>query len=131
MLRNANPASSDYGSLLWFGVPSFDYRDKKLADTPHVSWDIGTSTYIYQLPPRSVWGDILFTDHQWHTCKVDIIAMMQKAITFLQQQNLFKNTTIKDLQVTHMNFGWECPGTFDAAVQVKKFSLKGRPIKPS
>lgn len=130
MLRNVNKASSDYGSQLWFGVPSFDYRDTKLAATPKVTWDIGTSTYIYQLSSRLVWGDILFTDYRWHTCKVDILTMIQNAITFLQQQNLFKNTTINDLQVTHMNFGWESPGTFDAAVQVKKFSLKANTVAP-
>jgi hypothetical protein len=130
MLRNTNKTSPDYGNQVWFGVASFDYRDTTLAVTPKVTWDIGTSTYIYQLPPRMVWGNILFTDCRWHSCKVDILTMIQNAIIFLQRQNLFKNTTIKDLQVTHMNFGWECPGTFDAAVQVKNFSLKARPIVP-
>ena len=131
MLRNDNPRSLDYGSLLWFGVPSFDYRDRQLPASPIVSWDIGTATYIYQAPPRAIWGDILFTDHQWHTAQVDVLTMIQQAIIDLNKQNLFKNTTVKDLEITHLNFGWESPGTFNAAIQIRNISLKYLSAIPS
>jgi len=38
---------------------------------------------------------------------------------------------LTDLKITGMNFGWEVPGTFDAAIQVKNISLKAVPyIQP-
>ncbi len=123
-LRNVNPKSADHGNSLWMGIQSFDYRYEQLSDKHEVSWDIGTARYIYQMPPRLLWGDIRFTDHRWHRLEADIMPHLRNAVSNLQERGLFKDTRLEDFAVEGMNFGWEVPGTFDAAIQVKDFSLK-------
>ena len=124
-LRNTNPNSPDHNKCLWFGIPSYDWRDKRLTDEAAISWDVGTNMYIYAMPPRTVWGDILFTDHQWHTCNIDLKPCLEKAIADMRSHNQFLHSTPDDFSIASMNFGWEIPGIFDAAVQIKNLSIAG------
>ena len=101
-MRNTNPRSPDYGLSLWVGVPSFDYRYERLSDEEYVQWDIGTATYIYAIPPRSLWGDV----------------------SAMQAKGQFVHTMPEDLELTGMNFGWEVPGTFDAGLQIRNLSIR-------
>ena len=41
-------------------------------------------------------------------------------------RGLFAHTRPEDLQIEEMNFGWETPGTFDCAVQIRGLSLRGQ-----
>ncbi len=131
-LRNANPASADYGSALWVGIPTFDYRYERLADAETVHWDKGTATYIYTVPPRSVWGDISFHDRKVHAVCRDILPAVKRALEAMRERGELTRSTADDMTVTGMNFGWEVPGTFDAALEVKGISLRAamRPAKP-
>lgn len=42
----------------------------------------------------------------------------------MKGKGYFKDTDWEDLEITGMNFGWEIPGTFDAAVSIRNISLK-------
>ena len=123
-IRNTNRASADYGLCLWVGIQSFDYRYERLSEEPVVSWDIGTQMYIYQLPPRKLWGDIRFTDRRWHRLQVDLLPYIDEAFRVLHEKGLFVHSSREDFVITGMNFGWEVPGTFNAALRVKGFSLR-------
>lgn len=123
-LRNANPASEDYGSALWVGIPTFDYRYERLADTETVHWDKGTATYIYTVPPRSVWGDISFHDRRAHAVCRDILPAVLRALEAMRERGELTHSAAGDMVVTGMNFGWEVPGTFDAALEVRGISLR-------
>lgn len=123
-LRNVNKRSADYRKSLWLGLLSFDYRDKQMSAEPTISWDKGTSMYIYQMPQREMWGNILFADQKWHSMHADIVAQFATALRAMKARGLFADSELRDFQVTGMNFGWEVPGTFDAALQVRKFSLR-------
>lgn len=122
-MRNANAQSQDHGKSLWMGLQSFDYRYPRLADHCDVSWDIGTARYIYQMPPRQLWSDICFADGRWHQLEADIVPHLRQAIAHLRERGLFADSRLEDFVVEGMNFGWECPGTFDAAIAVRGFSL--------
>ncbi len=122
-LRNTAPASPDFGEALWVGVPTFDYRYERLADTETVHWDKGTSTYIYTIPPRSVWGDISFHDRMEHCADIDLLPLVVRAFEAMRERGCFASSTLDDMTITGMNFGWEVPGTFDAALEVKGISL--------
>ncbi len=124
VLRNNNKNSTDYNQKIWFGIPSFDYRYPTLRDKERIMWDIGTNTYIYNVPEKRVWGDVNLHDGNWHKAFVDIKPFMLKALSAMRKKGVFANTTPADLMVTGMNFGWEVPGTFDAAIKVKNISLK-------
>lgn len=121
---NQNQNSSDYSQHIWFGIPSYDYRYSELSNIENVLWDIGTSTFIYTVPPRSIWGNIRFQDKKWHKCKCDLQPWIARALEAMKEKGVFLNTTLNDLVITSMNFGWEVPGTFDVAIRVKNISLK-------
>lgn len=128
-MRNENPESPDYQLALWVGVPSFDYRYPRLDSTERVQWDIGTATYIYAIPPRTIWGDISFHDHQWHKTEIDLLPLILRSLKAMQEKGTFTHTVPADLVLTGMNFGWEVPGTFDAGLMVRNMSI--RAVRPS
>lgn len=122
-LRNTNRSSEDYGKALWVGIPTFDYRYERLAATESVHWDTGTATYIYTVPPRSIWGDISFHDGRWHAVCRDILPAVRRALEAMRERGELTHSSADDMAVTGMNFGWEVPGTFDAAMEVRGMSL--------
>lgn len=124
VLKNVNERSKDFNSFIWFGIPSYDYRYQRTTNQETISWDIGTSTYIYNVPQLPVWGDISFQDKQWHQAKVDVLPLIKKGIEKMREKGYFKDTLWDDIEICGMNFGWEIPGTFDVAISVKNISLK-------
>ncbi len=124
ILRNVNEQSDDFNKSIWLGIPSFDYRYDRMNEQELISWDLGTSMYIYNLPQMPVWGDIQFQDMQWHEAQVDILPLIKEAVTGMKKKDFFQHTSLDDLELVGMNFGWEVPGTFDAAIQIKGLSLK-------
>ena len=124
MVRNLNSESKDYGLGLWVGIPTFDYRYQRLADKETVHWDVGTATYIYTIPPRTVWGDVNLGDGKWHKADKDILPMVQRAVEAMREKGSFTDSRWEDLAITGMNFGWEIPGTFDAELKVRGMSLE-------
>ncbi len=123
VLKDCNKESEDSGKYLWFGIPSFDYRYKRTGNEEKVSWDIGTSSYIYCVPEMAIWGDVRFQDGKWHKGQADILPLLKRALETMKSKGAFANTSLDDFRITGMNFGWEIPGTFDAALCVKNFSL--------
>ena len=63
-------------------------------------------------------------DGEWHETHIDIKPLIARALSVMRSKGIFKNTTLDDLKITDMNFGWETPGTFDAALRVRGISLK-------
>ncbi|MBR4995403.1 MAG: hypothetical protein IKY82_05020 [Alistipes sp.] len=124
MVRNINPQSEEHGLGLWVGIPTFDYRYERLAERETVHWDVGTSTFIYTIPPRTVWGDVRLGDGEWHRADYDILPLVRRAVEAMREKGSFTKSDLNDLAITGMNFGWEIPGTFDAALEMKRMSLK-------
>lgn len=124
ILRNTNELSADYNKSIWLGIPSFDYRYTNMNEQEIISWDIGTNMYIYNVPQKAVWGDISFQDMQWHKTQTNILPLIIQAVDSMKSKDLFLFTSLSDLELVGMNFGWEVPGTFDAAILVKGISLK-------
>ena len=123
VLEDCKKGSKGKGKYVWFGIPSFDYRYKHTGNKEKVSWDIGTNTYIYNAPENTLWGEVSFQDGKWHKANADILPLIKRALKIMQSKGVFVTTTLADLKITGMNFGWEIPGTFDAALCVKNFSL--------
>ena len=123
-MRNVNPRSPDHGLSLWVGVPSFDYRYRKLDPQENVQWDIGTATYIYSIPPKAIWGDVSFHDFAWHSARLDLLPLVRRAVAAMQEKGQFLHTELDDLVLTGMNFGWEIPGTFDAGLMIRNLSVR-------
>ncbi len=123
ILVNDNKKSEDYGQRIWFGLPSYDYRYLILRDHEVVIWDIGTGMYIYDVPEAKIWGNVSLHDGRWHKTKINLKPLILRALEAMREKGLFRNTVPGDLKITGMNFGWEVPGTFNAALRVMGISL--------
>ena len=129
-IRNTNPERKDYGKNLWLGVGSFDNRDTNGAGDGFLSWDAGTSTYIFSLADKAVFGNVNFNLHRWVKARVDVRSAIGQAIQGMKERGAFTDSEIDDFTVNGMNFGWELPGTFDVACQFKDFSLMSDVMLP-
>lgn len=124
VLENKRTKSNKNQKFIWFGIPSFDYRYQQTSSKEKISWDIGTGTYIYNLPETAAWGNVSFQDGNWHKAMVDILPFVKTALEAMKSKGVFTTINLNDFRITGMNFGWEIPGTFDAAVLVRNFSLR-------
>ena len=123
-MRNLNPDSPDYQLSLRVGVPSFDYRYPRLDSTEYVQWDIGTATYIYAIPPRTIWGDVSFHDLKWHRARLDLLPLIRQGVAAMKDKGQFLHTDLDDLELMGMNFGFLVPGSFDAGLMVRNLSVR-------
>lgn len=123
VLKNINKKSHDYNTFIWFGIPTYDYRYPQMLEKEKISWDKGTSTYIYNVSQISVWGHITFTDRQWHYAQIDLLPLVKRCVEKMKAKGYFLSTQYDDLEICGMNLGWEIPGTFDAAISIGNLSL--------
>ncbi len=124
VVRNVSRASKDYGHFIWFGIHGYDFREHQMRTKEIISWDVASNTYIYVAPQMDMWGNVALQDNQWHRVDVDIRPYIVVALAKMQEKGFFKQTKLEDLEITGMNFGWEVPGTLNAAVSLKGLSLK-------
>lgn len=124
-VRNINKESEDYMKSLWLGVGMYDNRCVQGSlDAPITSWDIGTSTYIYNPAGVSLFGNKRdLTNHKWHKVTVDIRKTIDDAIRSLNSNGYLKGSKVDDYAVCYMNIGWELPGTFDVVGQFRDISI--------
>ncbi|MEQ4206735.1 hypothetical protein [Actinopolymorpha sp. B9G3] len=119
-LQNRNESSPDYGNLVWFGVPVVDNR----YDIPpaHYAEDAGhtgpTNQFIAVMPGSEFW-DRSIKDGRWHSIRTDLLPFLHHAFSVAQQGGYLPRTRVEELRITTFNFGWELPGAFDVALQVK------------
>ncbi len=123
VLQNMNPNSEDYGAMIWFGLPVYDYRKTALTTTHSIQLDVFSQKLIYNVPGNLVWDNTL-QDGEWHQAHVDLIPLIKQAYEVGLDIGIFTNSSMEDMRITGMNYGWEVPGTFDAAIEVKNISLK-------
>ncbi|MBQ3908718.1 MAG: hypothetical protein II746_05900 [Bacteroidaceae bacterium] len=112
-IRNTNRARQDYGKNLWIGVGSYDNRDTGGAGAGFLSWDIGTSTYIYSMDDKDVFGSVNFNTHRWAEARVDVRGAIGDAIKAMKERGAFTDSEVNDFTVNGMNFGWELPGILE------------------
>ena len=129
-IRNTNRDRQDYGKNLWIGVGSFDNRDTGGAGAGFLSWDIGTSTYIYSMDDKDVFGSVNFNTHRWVKARVDVRKAIGDAVKAMKERGAFTDSEVNDFTVNGMNFGWELPGTFDVVGQFRDFSLQSDVMLP-
>ncbi len=133
-VQNLNIASSGYGDMLWFGVPIFDSRRtfseecwQRDGGKPDAS-----QKFIYIMPsvacqPQGTTffkSDVITTDAGWTQIRADVLPWIHRAYTLARQGGYLTTTNLEDIYVSGLNFGWEMPGTYDAAMRVRGFSIR-------
>jgi hypothetical protein len=124
IVKNIGPDSPDRGDFFWFGVPFFDNRH----DVPpeYMAKDVGkgdaTGKFIYTVAGEAVGVTPLKTG-QWLTLDADLLPFIRSGLQEAVKRGYLKDTDPHHYAVANMNLGWEIPGTFDAAVQVRDLAI--------
>ncbi|MBP7053047.1 MAG: hypothetical protein KBE65_18740 [Phycisphaerae bacterium] len=124
IVKNIAPASQDRGDYFWFGVPFFDSRH----DIPpaYMARDAGkgdaTGKFIYTLDARSL-GIAPLSDGRWIVVQADLLPFIRSGLQEAVKRGYLKDATLHGYAVANMNLGWEIPGTFDAAIQVRDLDI--------
>ncbi len=141
-VQNLTPGDDGYGDMLWFGIPLFDNRHPLKEES--YQRDSGkpdaSGKFIYTLPSKACLpkgqtffkGDRIAADRdaRWTAVRIDVAPWIVYAYKLARKNGYLPNTELKDLYVSGLNFGWELPGTYDAVMQVRRFSLMATPQPP-
>jgi len=124
IVKNINPQAKDRGDYFWFGVPFFDNRH----DSPpaYMAQDAGksdaTGKFIYTVAAQSV-GVKPLTSGRWVAVEANLLPHIQRGLAEAVARGYFEAGDEQDYAVVNMNLGWEIPGTFDAAMQIRDLAI--------
>ena len=122
-MQNRNQQSPGHGDLLCFGVPIYDNRDRFPRENKAQDFG-GTAKFIFTP------GGVTFTsesthDGKWMVIDKKLLPLMDAALQAAWSRGfLSQSKRPGDYYIGGMNMGWELPGTFDVAMQIRNLSLK-------
>ncbi len=122
-LQNRNRQSPGYGDLVWFGVPIYDNR----ARFPNAfkEQDFGGTAKFIFTPGGKTFTSTSAHDGNWVVIDQDLLPLMHEALKTAWARGFLKDSkTLSDYTIGGMNMGWELPGTFDVAMQIRNLSFK-------
>lgn len=129
VVQNRNPQSPKYGDFLWFGIPFFDYRFKKMGvyAAQDKGKDDATGKFIYSLATEDFMQGS-FHDKEWIRIEQDLKPFILDAVSLAKDRGYLTGSSIDDLAMSGMNLGWEVPGIFKVGFEFREFDLIGVPI---
>ena len=118
-------------SMIWFGIPLFDARH---AIPPgHRALDTGapeaSGRFICTLDGERFW-DTPTGNRQWHALSVDLKPLLAEALAISQEHGHLKDATLDELVLTSFNLGWELPGPYDAAIEIRNLRFQSEDSQP-
>ncbi|MBN2132695.1 MAG: hypothetical protein JW741_24555 [Sedimentisphaerales bacterium] len=125
IVKNVNPEAQDHGDFFWFGVPFHDNRH----DVPpaFMAKDVGksdaTGKFIYTIAGKAA-GVTSLADGRWLTAGADLLGHIKAGLREAVKRGYLNSADPRDYAVVNMNLGWEMPGTFDAAMQVRDLHIR-------
>jgi hypothetical protein len=122
IVKDVAPGAS--GDFLWFGVPFFDSRQE--FPPPHRAKDGGkadaTGKLIYTIDGREVLSSPLGRGSRVKVRK-DLLPAVREALAYAVESRFLASGDPGRYAVVNMNLGWEMPGAFDAAVEIRGLSV--------
>ncbi len=125
-ISNDDPESPDFRDYIWFGVSFFDDRWEIQTDYVAVDGDpktIGTGKLIYRLGEQRTIDDILGGVNPFSKkpvrIEIDLAQYLGDALQAAKERGFLTETRVEQMKTAHFNFGWETPGTYRAALEIK------------
>lgn len=135
-ISNDDPDSPDYRDYIWFGVSFFDSRWEIQSRYVAVDGDprtIGTGKLIYRLGEQKTIDDILGGVNPFSMkpvrIEIDLARYLGDALQAAKERDFLTETRVEQMKLAHFNFGWETPGTYRAALEIKGPRLVATPKK--
>jgi uncharacterized protein DUF6298/collagenase-like protein with putative collagen-binding domain len=124
IVRNIDAKSKDHHNYFWFGVPFFDSRHAipKGHQAQDAGKDDATGKFIYSIDGREV-NALPLKTKKWVTFQKDLLPYIKAGLQEAGQRGYCNDTDPAHYAVVNMNLGWEIPGTYDAAVQVRELQI--------
>ncbi len=124
-VHNQNPKSKDFKDMIWFGLPLFDARYP--VPPGHQAVDSGTADasgkFIFTVP-----GDRFYRKPVeigvWNTLACDLIPLIAEALEASRTKSFLSKTVLSDLALTSFNLGWEVPGSYNCAIELRLLSFE-------
>ena len=108
--------------MLWFGVLIYDNRDRFPKAFKEQDFG-GTAKFIFS-PIGRTFTSKSAHDGKWMTIDKDLLPLMREALDTAWSRGFLKDSKqLSDYSIAAMNMGWELPGTFDVAMQIRHLSL--------
>lgn len=121
-VQNRNPASPGFGDYYHFGIPLFDSREAMPA--AFVAGDPGTGKLMY-CPAAAAWSTASTHGGEWVTFEGDLLPEMLTGLQAAWERGFLKGSRDPaDYRPAGLSVGWEVPGVFDVAVQIRGLSLR-------
>lgn len=125
-VHNVTEGNPDHRDMIWFGIPFFDARHA--IPPAHHALDVGkddaSGKFICLIDGERFWKTPT-GDGDWHRLEVDMVPLLREALAISQQHGHLKATRFEDLAIDSFNLGWEAPGPYDAAFEVRGLSMRG------
>jgi hypothetical protein len=116
-IQNRNEQSPGFGDYVWFGVPLYDNREPMPGR--YVAHDPGTDRLIYTLATETLARESTHSG-EWVTFEKDLLPDVRAALEEAWTQGYLKGSRDPaDFAAAGMNLGWEVPGSYDVAAQVR------------
>ena len=133
-ISNDDPESPDFRDYVWFGVSFFDDRYEVQTDYVAVDGDpktIGTGKLIYRLGEQktidAVLGGVNPFSKKPVRIEIDLAQYLGDALQAAKERGFLMETRVEQMKMGHFNFGWETPGTYRAALEIKNPRLVATP----
>ena len=124
MISNINKSSENFGGYFWFGVPFYDSRYE--IPPSYKAKDAGkadaTGRFIYTIAGENVASEPMKVN-RWTKIEIDLLPYIKAGLEEAVKGEYLKDSNPSDYAVVEMNMGWELPGTFDAAMQIRDLAL--------
>jgi len=124
IVKNVSRQTRDYADYFWFGVPFFDSRHE--IPPAHMARDAGktdaTGKFIYTIDGKTVNTTPLRTG-RWVTVEKDLLPCIKDGLREAVKRGYLGSADLHHYGIVNMNLGWEVPGTFDAAMQIREFEV--------
>ncbi len=124
VVKNVKRGSPDYGEFFWFGTPFYDWRH----DFPrsHMAKDGGkddaSGKFIYSIAGNEILTRPL-RDKRWVSVDKNLLPFMLAGLKEAVKRGYLKSDDPRQYAVVNMNLGWELPGNFDAAIQIRNLDV--------
>lgn len=122
ILQDTNPASPSHGQYINFCVMLYDNRtgvtDESLfVDSGQNPID-ATNMMIYTMDSR-VYAKPVYADSEWHDIDVDLMPYFSRALEETQKRGLMQGSSIEDISISKIFFGFEVPGMMDCEMKIR------------
>jgi hypothetical protein len=122
-VANRNPKAAGYQECFWFGVPVYDNRERVVS--AYEAQDFGETKLFIFTPSSDTFVSKSTHDGGWVTFEKDLLPLMRKGLDHARAKGFIKGSTqLADYRPLGIFIGWEVPGMFDVAFQIRNLSLK-------